>query len=323
MTASNTYPASWYPLCRTRDVPRNSLKQINAFDAQLIVFRNASNTVGAMAARCPHMGASLARGRIVGDCVQCPLHHWQFGADGRCTHIPNVSSATHPIPKNAAVRALHCEEHYGLVWAFLGDAPSFEFPLMRDADRWFTRAFILDFDTPYQVFTSNSFDVQHFVTVHHRELLEPPVAVNESPHHIGLKFRAKVLGAEWHDRLLRTIGVRTVELEGHCWGSSILFGYNARTHMRTLLAVLPEKVQRTRVFVVSALAKHTAPKLPQPIRRVMLGIAHGFTLAFLKNDIAVARDLQFKPGTLLPDLDQHYIAWVQYWQKLPRVDSFS
>ena len=261
MPSLTTYPASWYPLCRTSDVPRNTLKQINAFDASLIVFRNARNHVGAMAARCPHMGASLAHGRIVGECVQCPLHHWQFGADGRCTHIPDATPATHlnghPIPKNAAVRALHCEEHYGLIWAYLGDAPSFAFPQMRDADRWFTRAFILDFDTPYQVFTSNPFDVQHFVTVHHRQLLEPPVAVRESPNHMGLKFRAKVLGDEWHDRLLRAIGVHTVELEGHCWGSSILYGYQENAANKTT-------VSSSKVLNGAGKALEVQFKLPAP-----------------------------------------------------------
>jgi cholesterol 7-dehydrogenase len=36
------------------------------------------------------MGANLAvGGRVVGDCLECPFHGWQFrGSDGQCTKIP-------------------------------------------------------------------------------------------------------------------------------------------------------------------------------------------------------------------------------------------
>jgi hypothetical protein len=216
------------------------------------------------------------------------------------------------------VPALICEEHFGVIWGFLSGTPQFAFPQMQDADRWFTRAHIVDFDSPYQVFVANSFDTQHFVTVHNRELIGEPETVSENAFHHGLKFGAIVHGHELHDRLLRAIGIRSVALEGHCWGGSILFGYNTRTNMRTLLAVLPISEARTRVFVLSVLAKQTAPALPQVVRRMILNISHRLTLAFLKNDIVVTQDLQFKIGTLLPELDRHYLQWLKYWKHLPK-----
>ena len=34
---------------------------------------------------CPHAGASLVRGCIVGDAIRCRIHHWEFGIkDGLC-----------------------------------------------------------------------------------------------------------------------------------------------------------------------------------------------------------------------------------------------
>jgi len=44
---------------------------------------------------------------------------------------------------------------------------------------------------------------------------------------------------------------------------------------------------------------------------------HQLTIAFLKSDIVVMRDLQFKLGVLLKDADHVFIQWVKYWKALP------
>jgi hypothetical protein len=49
----------------------------------------------------------------------------------------------------------------------------------------------------------------------------------------------------------------------------------------------------------------------------MLGVMHTLTIAFLKSDIVVMRDLQFKLGVLLRDADHVFIQWVKYWKSLP------
>ena len=41
-------------------------------------------------AYCPHLGANIGiGGRVIGDCLECPFHGWQFrGSDGKVTKIP-------------------------------------------------------------------------------------------------------------------------------------------------------------------------------------------------------------------------------------------
>jgi hypothetical protein len=39
-------------------------------------------------AHCPHLGAHLGYGAIVGDDIQCPFHGWQFDTAGKNTVIP-------------------------------------------------------------------------------------------------------------------------------------------------------------------------------------------------------------------------------------------
>jgi len=285
-----------------------------AFGMPLAIFRTPSLKVGALYARCPHMGADLGQGKVVGERLQCPLHHWEYGREGRCEHIPGSCS----IPRRAHQAALVCEEHYGLVFGFLGGEPAFPFPRFTGEDpELYSRASVLSFVTPYQVLAANSFDGQHFATVHHRRLLEPPVLASESAFHLSVRFRAQVEGSQLHDRLLRRIGVDQVELAAHCWGGNTILAYNTRTDARILFTILPIDARRTRVFILNVLGRETAAAFPRALRRVLLSAMHGLTVAFLKPDIAVMQDLQWQLGVLLPDLDRCFLEWIRYWKALP------
>ena len=315
---SPSFPRSWYPLCRSTELRRRQVIARQAFGVRLAVFRTGSGRVGALHAECTHMGADLARGQVVGEHVQCPLHHWEFGTRGQCERIPGCES----IPARARQAAFTCQEHYGLIFAFLGDEPLFEFPHFQDEDPYlFSRAYCMDFDTPYQVLASNSFDGQHFATVHHRVLLEPARLTSVSPYHLAIHFKALVGGDQFHDRLLRGLGIKTVELSAHCWGGNLVLAYNARISSYIMFNVLPITAEKTRVFILNVMSSRTAPSQPRLVRRVLLELAHTLTIAFLKPDIEVMRQLRFNLGTLLPDADRCFIEWVKYWKALPRASA--
>jgi len=308
------FPKSWYPLCCSSELkPRQVIKR-EAFGASLAVFRTAGGRVGAVQSECAHMGADLSRGRVAGERLQCPLHEWEYGLEGVCEHIP--ASAT--VPARARQMSLICKEQYGIVFGFLGGKPTFDIPLFENSDHdIYSSPYVMDFDTPYQVLAANSFDSQHFITVHHRRLLEPPSLSSFSPHHFGVDFRAQVEGNHFHDHLLRRMGVDIVELSAHCWGGNNILAYNARTNARILFTILPVTDKKTRVYILNVMPKKTASQLPRQLRRVILAAMHQLTIAFLKSDIVVMRDLQFKLGVLLRDADHVFIQWVKYWKSLP------
>ncbi|MFL6260458.1 MAG: Rieske 2Fe-2S domain-containing protein [Thermoanaerobaculia bacterium] len=308
------FPSSWYPLCRSTDVRPGKVVRQEAFGMPLAIFRTPSLKVGALYARCTHMGADLGRGRVVRERLQCPLHHWEYGREGRCEHIPGSCV----IPRQVHQAALVCEEHYGLVFGFLGGEPTFPFPRFAGEEPGlYSRVSVMSFVTPYQVLAANSFDSQHFVTVHHRRLLEPPTLASESAFHLSIRFRAQVEGSQFHDRLLRRIGVDQVELSAHCWGGNTILAYNTRTGARILFTILPIDARRSRIFILNVMGQETAAAFPRALRRLLLSAMHGLTVAFLKPDIAVMQDLQWKLGVLLPDLDGCFLEWIRYWKALP------
>ncbi len=307
-----TFPKSWYPLCRSADVKRGKVIRQVAFGAPLAIFRTHSGRLGAVHAACAHMGADLSRGRVVGERIQCPLHHWEYDASGACELIPAESA----IPARARQTSLVCEERYGIIFGFLGGEPAFPLPgFPDDALPRASRVRIMDFDTPYQVLASNSYDAQHFSSVHHRTLLETPRVFIHAPHHYGIAFRAAVAGAASHDRLLRALGVQEVELTANCYGGNTVIAYSGRTANYIMFATLPITETHSRIFVLNAVSKQR--NLPAFLVPLILEITHQLTLAFLHADIAVIHQLEYKFGVLLPDSDAGFIGWLRYWNSLP------
>lgn len=314
-----TFPKAWYPLALSSALRRGKTLRQVAFGVPLVLYRSQQGRVGAMVSTCIHMGADLSRGKVSGERLQCPMHGWEFNIGGRCEHIPMASE----IPDRARQSALTLAERNGIIFGYLGGEPNVPLPdFPADAFHQTSRITVMDFDTPYQVLASNSYDAQHFSTVHHRPLVGTPKVFINSPHHYGLNFRASVGGEGYNDRLLRAMGVREVELAADCYGGNIIVATSDRTSTYIMFAILPVTETSSRIFVLNAITKMRARKTPGFLRPVLMEITHRLTLAFLRHDIAIVNGLQFKFGILLPEADSGFMGWMRYWNSLPTATLF-
>uniref|UniRef100_A0ACB8EZM6 Uncharacterized protein n=1 Tax=Sphaerodactylus townsendi TaxID=933632 RepID=A0ACB8EZM6_9SAUR len=96
---------------------------------QFAVFRDASGQSYVVDAYCPHLGANLSvGGRVMGSCIECPFHGWQFsGKDGKCTRIPYAEK----VPEFAKIKVWPSCEVGGmiLVWYHCdGVSPTWQVP---------------------------------------------------------------------------------------------------------------------------------------------------------------------------------------------------
>jgi len=84
-------------------------------DHEVAVFRSAGE-LRAIEGKCPHMGASLAGGKLEGQCVTCPWHAWAFDTT-------TGESPTHP---GQSVGVLCVREEDGGVWIDRTSIPAVE-----------------------------------------------------------------------------------------------------------------------------------------------------------------------------------------------------
>lgn len=119
-------------------------------------------------AYCPHLGADLSTGTVVGNRIQCSFHRWEFDSEGWCAK----TAIGDPPPANACLYKFHSVERFGLIWAFNGEEPWWEIPDYPKPEE--ELAFHVSYDVPIVpvdpwVICANTPDWQHLKAVHRLE----------------------------------------------------------------------------------------------------------------------------------------------------------
>ncbi len=158
----------WYPVCRARALKRGQCRSFLIDRQRLVLWRGAGDgRVRALDAFCPHMGADLGNGAVVGDELRCYFHQWQFDGGGALTRVPALPCG--PLPKGARLASWPVEEKYGFVWVY--SAPEAPYPVpdppgLEDRE---TVGFLVGSPTLYahhHVMMVGGIDLQHFAAVH-------------------------------------------------------------------------------------------------------------------------------------------------------------
>jgi nitrite reductase/ring-hydroxylating ferredoxin subunit len=66
-------------VCADGELTDGEIRRIEGLAAVICCAGGRLHAVGLV---CPHAGARLVRGKIVGDCIECPLHGARFALDG-------------------------------------------------------------------------------------------------------------------------------------------------------------------------------------------------------------------------------------------------
>ena len=87
-------------ICDTADIPQGSMRGFTVKDRKILV-ANVAGSYHAMDAVCSHMQGDLARGKLEGKIVTCPVHHSQYDVTtGKVTG--NVSWAVKTFTRRSA-----------------------------------------------------------------------------------------------------------------------------------------------------------------------------------------------------------------------------
>ena len=303
------WPASWYLFGETRELTRGPVSK-TMLGRQLVAFRGESGTLAVLDARCSHMGADLGCGRIEGDAVVCPYHHWSYGSDGVCTHAPGE---VHP-PRFARQRTFPAVERHGYVFFFNGMEPLFPLPffLGENGDDYAAgRVFRYEADCPWFVNSAHAFDRQHFDAVHDRRLLAPPEIDCPAPFARRNRYCAEVLGRTPLDRVLRVAAGKTVAISLTVWGGTFvcITGDFDRAHSRFFMITRPLENGHTLCEgIVFA---------PRPANPLTLAVRRFFTHGYLADEARRIRGTRYDPARFV-EADADMIDYFQWLVALPQ-----
>ena len=93
----------WYVADESKNITDQPLKK-KMLGQNFVLFRDSKGKVKCLSDVCIHRGGSLAGGKMVGDCIQCPYHGWHFDGEGSCKRIPSIGKEA-KIPKRAKIDA--------------------------------------------------------------------------------------------------------------------------------------------------------------------------------------------------------------------------
>jgi phenylpropionate dioxygenase-like ring-hydroxylating dioxygenase large terminal subunit len=119
----------WYPVAATADLTDQPLA-VRCLDEDLVVWRGRDGAAHVLADYCPHRGARLSIGSVVGDTLQCIFHGLRFDGQGRCAFMPWEADDSPALRKISAL-AYPTEERRGLIFAYLGDPARLPAPALR------------------------------------------------------------------------------------------------------------------------------------------------------------------------------------------------
>lgn len=304
-------PESWYPICLSDELPEGVVYPFELFETEWILFRGNGN-LGAVERYCAHMGTDLANGRVVGACLECPLHRWRFDSAGNCTSGPRGRG-------QSALSRLLVTERYGIIFVYWGVIPAFELPIFNEFQSCrHARPVRLSLATPYLSVTLNAFDLAHLAVVHDRIAEGDPVFTSTSPSHLGITFSLRVHPRRWQDRLLIFLGISRSTVQYDCFGGNMIMIQNREAGFFALLMLQPLK-NNTASFAYLAVVQDIGEGgVARKLRlRAWLTIQRAFAAHFLRQDVRVIAGMRPKRGSLTEGQDAAVKRFWEYWEHLP------
>lgn len=293
------YHQSWFPVALASEVVAGRPVGRDVLGTRVVIYRDAAGRAVVQGAYCPHLGADLSVGEVIGGQIRCAYHHWRFDCAGTCVDIP----AGDRIPRGARIPTFPSAEAWGLVWLFNGTEPTFPVPgipgveereLACESHYRGTRAV-----DPW-VSVSNGVDFQHLRTLHGLSAVDPD-AVTVGPH--SLEYRIEAPHFVQHGRIT---GVNVFAQRLSMAGEDVymLFGGAPIEHGRTM------------GFYAYGVRPDHGDGGPEAVPG-RLATLRGFVERLIGEDAPVLDTIRFRPRTLVAS-DRHLARFFKYVRQFPR-----
>jgi phenylpropionate dioxygenase-like ring-hydroxylating dioxygenase large terminal subunit len=166
-------PNQWYVVLESKEVRRGRPVGVTRLGEKMVLWRDTQGKIACAVDLCPHRGVALSAGKLIGDCIQCPFHGFEYDASGRCTLIP-ANGRTAEVPKAFKAKAYPARDLHGLIYIWWGE-PQDEYPPLPDFDYMRDQNLVYTSATDwwhahYSRAIENQLDVIHLPFVHHNTI---------------------------------------------------------------------------------------------------------------------------------------------------------
>jgi aminopyrrolnitrin oxygenase len=252
---------------------------------QVVIFRGMSGRVAALDAHCPHMGAHLAQGDVIGDQLRCAMHHWVIDPAGTCRGSGGgcLTQRVYPVT-----------EQYGAVFVHADSSAAFSLPSMdtpgdRPLHVVIGKSELVEAAWPGIM--ANAFDTGHILAVHKRALLQPPGITQLGSHGIELQYASRITGRGLSDRAMKWLSGDRIHVTIRCWGGTLM----------TVRSQVGSRIGRLFVAVTpTARGAVVTPFVGVPGSRsgVLSGVSARLSLwlftTFLRRDLLPLKNMDFR-----------------------------
>lgn len=165
-------PNQWYVVMDSAQV-RDKPVGVTRLGEKLVFWRDGSGKISCLRDLCAHRGVELSKGQVLGDCIQCPFHGFEYDVSGAGRRIPANGQGA-PVPANFRVHSYPTYEAHGLIWIWWGETPPADLQPPRffeDITPDFSYGSAHDpWEAHYSRVIENQLDVVHLPFVHHNTI---------------------------------------------------------------------------------------------------------------------------------------------------------
>lgn len=281
------WPDAWHVVARSSDLPPGKVRSLSLARRELVIYRTAAGSLGALDAYCPHMGAHLGGAVVQGASLICPLHRYALDPSGTVCP-PGGGRACGPIP---GARAYPVTEAFGLVFVHPGGDGTQASPAPEPAAgmRWLAGK-PLRLRADWRHVMVNAFDLLHMRSVHGRALTGP-ARIEERDGALSMSYESGVAPrSDLAGYLTRGLSQNRIKVRQTCSGPWLMVE-SAVGPIRTCAVFgLLQEGGYLRVFNAFGTSRR-GPLAFWGLRLVRL-----FYYAFLRKDFALLEGMRLRLG---------------------------